>query len=82
MATILDTRRHFFLTLWDIWGPVVWGWGDPHKCGSQSLPLLLSWLAPKADLGRRQQGSEFVGGWIGASPASSQFEWEGDNLFF
>ena len=43
---------------------------------------LLSRLAPKAHLGSRQQGSVFVGGWIGARGANSQIMWEGDNLFF
>lgn len=51
-------------------------------CGPQSLSHLLSWLALKADLGRRQQGSAVVGGWIEARGAGSQIEWEGDNLFF
>ena len=56
------------------------GWGG-RQCGPQSLPLH-SQLALKADLGRRQQGSVFVGGWTGARGASSQIVWEGDNLFF
>lgn len=50
------------------------------KCSSQSP--LLSRLAPKADLGSRQQGSVFVGGWIGARGANSKIVWEGGNLFF
>lgn len=66
---------------WDFWGPVV-GVGWRLGCGPQSLPHLLSWLALKAALGRRQQSSAFVGGWIGARGAGSQIEWEGDNLFF
>lgn len=49
-------------------------------CGPRNP--LLSRLVPKAHLGSRQQGSVFVGGWIGARGANSQIVWEGDNLFF
>lgn len=82
MATTLDTGSHFPLTLWDIWGPVVGG-GETHTNVTPRGPFSSpspGWLSKLIWAG----GSwvEFVGGWIGASPASSQFEWEGDNLFF
>lgn len=38
VVTFPDTERHFLPAPWDIWGPVVWGWEDPYKCGPQSLP--------------------------------------------
>lgn len=81
MATFLDTEGHFRLTLWDTWGPVMWVGGSTQMRPLEPPPPPLL-AGSQGGSGRRLQGSEFVGGWIGARGVSSQIEWEGDNLFF